>query len=210
MNPEERAQIDNSPHGSSAITTALNAMSRGDATAVNQIFGLIYAELRRIADREICSAGADGALQPTVLVHEVFLRLRLTDAAWESRRHFYGTAARAMQRLLLDDAKHRRAVKRGGGKPVPSLEGDDIEGATAHNPIDWLALADAITELERHDGRAAEVVRLKFFAGLTFEEISRILEISDRTAKRDWEFSRAWLRRRMRGDHDPAPPEDAR
>jgi RNA polymerase sigma factor (TIGR02999 family) len=153
----------------------------------------IYQELRRLAARFMAEERKDHTLQPTALVHEAYLRLaRREGAEFEDRAHFFRAAATAMRRVLANHARDRGRLKRGGGRPRVSL--DDVTGPTVMGRrVDFLALDEALVELERLDPRKSQVVELHYFGGLEFEEIGGNLEISLATVKRDWAFARAWL-----------------
>lgn len=164
----------------------------------------VYQELRRMARQEMRHE-IRGTLQTTVLVHEVYLRLFAgREMAWENRAHFFGAAARAMRQILIDHARARRAVKRGGGERPHSLEGRDVP-APITDPERLLDLHEAIDRLERVDGRKAQIVMLRYFAGLSIAQTAQVLDLSVTTVKNEWNFARAWLFREMSsepGDSD--------
>lgn len=156
----------------------------------------VYQELRRMARQEMRHE-VRGTLQTTVLVHEVYLRLFAgREMAWENRAHFFGAAARAMRQILIDHARARRAVKRGGGVRPRSLEGRDVPAPIA-DPERLLDLHEAIDKLERVDGRKAQIVMLRYFAGLSIAQTAQVLDLSVTTVKNEWNFARAWLFREM-------------
>lgn len=174
------------------ITALLN---RGDAEAERRLYTLLYGELHRMARRQLAQERPGATLQATALVHELFLRLHTQHPTpWANRAHFFGAAARAMRRILVEQARRRRAAKRGGGRrPVPL---DEVEPAAAAD-LDLAALDDALSLLERQDPRMAKVVELRFFANLGVAETARVLGVSPRTVKREWNVARAWLRAKM-------------
>jgi RNA polymerase sigma-70 factor (ECF subfamily) len=154
----------------------------------------VYAELRALARRFMTGERRDHTLQPTELVHEVYLRLvGQTEVEWKSRAHFYAIAAQAMRRTLVDHARARKRMKRGAGN-VPLDDGISIAGQP---PIDLLELDEALTELAKADPRKAKVVDFVLFGGLTAEETAAILQVSSRTVWRDWRYARAWLLQRL-------------
>jgi RNA polymerase sigma factor (TIGR02999 family) len=178
----------------------LRAVESGDREAVDRLFQSVYGELRRLAHREIRSAGLHGTLNTTGLVHEAYLKLS-AGTAWSvrDRAHFYATAARAMRMVLLDDARHRLRSKRGSGKaPIP-LEGVDAAAPGAGAPEDLLALDEALKGLESAAPELARIVEWRFYAGLSEAEIARTLEVSDRTVRRQWRAARAFLFSRLSG-----------
>jgi len=178
------------------ITALLGAWSRGNRGALNQLLPLVYAELRRIAGRQLRSERANHTLQPTALVHEVYLRLvdqRQVD--WQNRAHFFGVAAQVMRRILVDHARRHSASKRGEGVRCVSI--DEAKEVAASNEIPILALDDALARLEEVDSDLAKIVELRAFGGLTIEEAAHVLNVSPSTAKRDWRTAKAWLNRAL-------------
>jgi RNA polymerase sigma factor (TIGR02999 family) len=181
------------------VTQLLHQISGGDASAVERLVPLIYAELRQIADRAMRHERSDHTLQPTALVHEAFLRLvGKPDLSWESRAHFLNIAALAMRRVLLMHARERRAGKRGGGLERVTLD-EQLVGATDRG-IDLIGLDESLERLAGIFPRKARVVELRFFAGLSLEETGKVLDISLATVKREWDFARAWIRRDLAED----------
>jgi RNA polymerase sigma factor (TIGR02999 family) len=162
-------------------------------------FASLYAELRGIAKRELRRSGANGALSPTTVLHEAYLRLqqRRNDAL-ESEADFLPYAARVMRNLVIDMVRHREAIKRGGGFEITTLE-TSTPGLVAET-ADLKTLGDAIDALSKHDPDLAQLVDLKFFCGFSFVEIARMREVSDRTVQRDWEKARMLLRRMIDGE----------
>lgn len=185
-----------SPHD---VTTLLGDWSRGNRSALNKLLPLVYAELRRMAARQLRRERTNHTLQPTALVHEAYMRLvdqRQVD--WQGRAHFFGVAAQVMRRILVDHARRRSAGKRGDGVRCVSV--DDAHGVPASSEIPVLALDHALNRLQRVDAGLARIVELRAFGGLTIEEASHVLEVSPSTAKRDWRTAIAWLNRELSSD----------
>ncbi len=182
------------------VTALLDDWSRGDRGALTQLVPLVYAELRRMAARQLGSERTDHTLQPTALVHEVYLRLvdqRRVD--WHGRAHFFGVAARVMRRILIDHARRHTAAKRGDG--VVTVAVDDPEALLAATAVPVLALDDALQRLQTVDAELAKIVELRAFGGLTINEAAQILNVSTSTAKRAWRTARAWLGREVGREH---------
>ncbi|MEP7346166.1 MAG: sigma-70 family RNA polymerase sigma factor, partial [Gemmatimonadaceae bacterium] len=170
---------------------------RGKEGASERLFPLVYAELHDLAVHYMRSERGDHTLQPTALVHEVFLRLYdQRNANWKNRSHFFGIAAQAMRRILVDHARRRHATKREGGNQITL---DESVAEAPQRSIDVMALDDALTELAQLDPRQAQVVELRFFGGLDIDQTAEALGISPATVKRDWTFARAFLQRAMDG-----------
>ena len=178
------------------LTGLLQAWSGGDARALAELTALVHDELREIARRLLAGERRDGRWRPTELVQESYLRLLDWRAVhWQNRAHFFATAARMMRRVLVDDARARRAAKRGDGiLPVP-LDGVDVAADQAS--VDLVALAEALDALAVIHPRASQVVELRFFGGFTVEEAADALSISVRTVINDWNTARAWLYREL-------------
>lgn len=188
-----------------AITRLLQEWSGGRSDAVERLVPLVYRELHGLASRHLARERGAHTLQPTALVHEAYLRLSKTASPdWQDRGHFFAVAARVMRRILVDHARQRRRIKRGGAAPVVPL--DDVEPAAgaAIDPLDALALDGALSRLEDLDAQQAKVVELRFFGGLTVEETAEVMGVSSGTVKRDWAVARAWLYRELTGDPSPA------
>jgi len=174
------------------ITVLLQAIGSGDSAAREQLFGILYDELRGMARGEIAKGPVRATIQPTALVNEAYLRLLGRQfPEWENRRHFFFVAARAMRDVLVEQARSKAALRRGGDWKRAELDG--IEPTLATPAEDLLALDDALTRLEAEDARKAEVVRLRFFAGLGEDEIAEALGVSKRTVSRAWSEARARL-----------------
>jgi RNA polymerase sigma factor (TIGR02999 family) len=176
----------------SQVTRLLGALGEGDRGAAEELVALVYDELRRIARAQMKRERPGQTLQPTALVHEVYLRL-LADGqpAWESRGHFFAAAAEAMRRILVERARARRRLKRGGDARRTTLHED--AAVVEPEPEELLALDRALDELEERDTTMAVVVKLRYFAGLTVEETASSLDLSPRSVNRLWTGARAWL-----------------
>jgi RNA polymerase sigma factor (TIGR02999 family) len=182
----------------SDVTHILNAIEYGDAKATDELLPLVYQELRRLAAHKMSNEAAGHTLQPTALVHEAYLRLVGPGQSqqWGGRAHFFGAAAEAMRRILVDRARQKQAVKRGG--KLERVDLDDVELASPMPDDELLALDEALDRLATVDTRAAEMVKLCFFVGLTQQEAARELGVSLATAERIWGFARAWLLREVK------------
>ncbi|HRJ10699.1 MAG TPA: ECF-type sigma factor [Prosthecobacter sp.] len=177
------------------LTLLLDAIQRGEPGATDELLTQVYAELRQLARAKMAREQPGHTLQATALVHEAWLRLG--DQRFENRAHFFAAAAEAMRRILIDRARRRQAARHGAS--AEHLDVNEIEiAAPAGKDDELLALHDALTALEAHDARKAELVKLRYFAGLGFEEAAEILGISVPTAKRDWTYARAWLYQAIR------------
>jgi len=181
----------------SDVTRIFQAIEHGDAKAADELLTVVYDELRRVAAHKMAGEAAGHTLQPTALVHEAWLHLGGDQQpTWQNRAHFFGAAAEAMRRILVDRAREKKALKRGG-----DLERVDLDGLDLASPMpddELLALDEALDRLSTVDTRAAEMVKLCFFVGLTQPEAARELGISLSTAERVWGFGRAWLLREVR------------
>jgi RNA polymerase sigma factor (TIGR02999 family) len=180
------------------VTEVLAELRKGAPEAQEELFRLIYGELRRLADSYMRNQPSDHTLQPTALVNEAYLRLmRGADAPWNDRAHFLTAAARAMRSILVDFARRRKAQKRGGGRGKVTL--DESAHAGKHPSAEVVAVHDALEKLEEVDPQGSRIVELRFFGGLSMEEAARILEISEATAYRSWNLARSWLYREIAG-----------
>ncbi len=182
------------------VTRILACVDRDDPSSAGELLPLIYSELRRLAAEKMAHEKPGQTLQATALVHEAFLRLVDQNAAlqWNSRGHFFAAAAEAMRRILVERARHRNSQKAGGQHERVDLI--DIEAPVDPAFVDLLTLHEALAKLEQKDRRKAELIKLRFFAGLTNEEAARVLGISSSTADNDWAYARAWLRLEMGED----------
>ena len=181
----------------SDVTRLLEAIDQGDPQAAGQLLPLVYQELRRLAAQKLAREKPGQTLQATALVHEAFMRLVDRDAAqhWNSRGHFFGAAAEAMRRILVENARRRARGKHGGDRIREQLEPAEIVAPEVSE--DLLALDEALQRLAEHDPQAAELVKLRYFAGLTIPQAAEILGVSPRKADFIWSFARAWLRREI-------------
>ncbi len=180
------------------ITQILNAIKQGDRLAGDQLLPLVYDELRRLAAAKLAREPPGQTLTPTVLVHEMYLRLAPNDPAWENRSHFFAAAAEAMRRILVDRARARKAAKRGGGAQRVDFELEQVAAPVSDDQlIDLDSVLDALSE---QDPDAANVVRLHIFTGFSIDEAATALGVSRATAYRDWTFARAWLRDRLKSE----------
>lgn len=182
----------------SDVTRILSAIEHGDANASDELLPLVYEELRNLAAQKLAHEKPGQTLQATALVHEVFLRLvgGDQDRNWNSRGHFFGAAAAAMRRILINRARDKKREKRGGDRQRVDLE--NVQVALDTPSEDLLALDEALQQLEDDDPTSAELVKLRFFGGLTLGEAARSLDLPRRTADRQWAFARAWLFKRLR------------
>jgi RNA polymerase sigma factor (TIGR02999 family) len=183
------------------VTTILSAIDKGDPGAAEQLLPLVYDELRKLAAAKLAQENPGQTLQATALVHEAYLRL-LGDEPdaqarenWESRGHFFAAAAEAMRRILLNRARDKNRLKRGGGRQRIDL--DKIEIALDTNDDQLIALDEALAQLSAEDPKAAQLVNLRFFAGLTLKDAAKSLGVPLRTAEREWAYARAWLFARL-------------
>src|SRR6516162_4018632 len=189
----------------SEVTQILHAIEQGDPSAAEQLLPLVYDELRKLAAHRLAHQARGQTLQPTALVHEAYLRLvgDPEGSDWDSRGHFFAAAAEAMRRILVENARRKGRRKRGGGLTRRDL--DAAEQVTVPEVReDLLALDEALTKLASADPQAAQLVQLRYFAGLSIPEAARALGVSSRTADRLWAFARVWLLREVGGDG----PED--
>jgi RNA polymerase sigma factor (TIGR02999 family) len=188
----------------SDVTRILSAIDQGDEQAAGQLLPLVYDELRRIAARQLAREKPGQTLQTTDLVHEAYLRLvgPDPDTSWKNRGHFFAAAAEAMRRILIDRARDRKRLKRGGRQCRQELNLESILEDEAP-PDDLIDLDEAVARLAGVDAQAAKLVKLRLFAGLTVEHAAAVLGISRRTAERDWTFARTWLFRQLGPRDDP-------
>lgn len=179
------------------ITHLLLAWNGGDDQALARLMPLVHRELHRLAHRHMAGERPGHQLQTTALVNEAYLRLvDSSRVRWQNRAHFFAVSAQLMRRILVDSARARNRLKRGGDVVQVSI--DEAAGITVESVVDLVALDDGLTALAAFDERKSRVVELRFFGGLTVEETAEVLEVSSMTVMRDWEFARAWLRRELR------------
>jgi RNA polymerase sigma factor (TIGR02999 family) len=188
------------------VTQVLNAIEDGDPQAAHRLLPLVYDELRRLAAHRLTSEAPGQTLQATALVHEAWLRLvgEGNEQRWDSRGHFFAAAAEAMRRILVENVRRKRSLKRGGGRAREEL--DELKLAAPEPVEDLLALDEALDKLASKDPVKAELVKLRYFAGMTIEEAAAALGISDATAKRYWTYARSWLYQEIAGGPE-GPPE---
>jgi RNA polymerase sigma factor (TIGR02999 family) len=185
--------------GKADITQLLIAWSEGRREALDDLMPMVYADLRKVAANYMRREAVDHALQPTALVHEAYVRLiDQKHVQWRNRAHFFGVAAGLMRRILVDQARRRRAEKRGGGWERVTLVGDEA-AAENHKEIDVLALHEALERLAAFDPQQERIVELRYFGGLTIEEAAEVLGISAATVVREWTIAKAWLRADLSG-----------
>ena len=179
------------------VTHILSQIESGDPSAAEQLLPLVYDELRKLAAAKLGHEKPGQTLQATALVHEAYLRLVDVESAqhWNSRGHFFAAAAEAMRRILVDGAKRKKSAKRGGQVERVGLDEDQI--AAPSRSIDLLSLDEVLNKLAVHDGRKAELVKLRYFAGLTLRQAAESLGISESTADADWAYAKSWLRVHM-------------
>jgi len=176
----------------SDVTRILAAIEHGDATAADQLLPLVYEELRRLAAGKMSQEKPGQTLQATALVHEAYIRLvGSQDQNWSGRTHFFTAAAEAMRRILIDNARRKQRLKHGGDRQKVNLT--DVEPATEKPSEELIALDEALTRLAEIDKTKADLVKLRYFAGLTLEQAAAVLNLPERTAKRYWAHARAWL-----------------
>ena len=179
------------------VTRILSAIEQGDRHAAGQLLPLVYDDLRKLAAQKLAREQPGQTLQATALVHEAYLRL-VGDgppADWDGRGHFFAAAAEAMRRILIDRARSKATTKRGGG--LRRIDIEPVSAADDGRDAEWLALDEALTELERHEPQAARLVKLRYFAGLSLQQAAQALGISRRAADRLWSLARAWLYQRL-------------
>jgi RNA polymerase sigma factor (TIGR02999 family) len=181
------------------VTRILSAIEQGEPHAAEQLLPLVYEELRKLAAEKMAAEKPGQTLQATALVHEAYVRLVGTEQAqqWNSRGHFFAAAAEAMRRILIDKARRKQRRKRGGDRVRQDL--DVVDPAAPESPEDLIALDAALDRLAATDKAAAEVVHLRFFAGLPIPQVAEVLGISPRTADRLWAYARAWLHQEIQG-----------
>ncbi len=186
------------------ITRLLGAIESGDTKAADQLLPLVYDELRKLAAQRLAGEKPGQTLQATALVHEAYLRLVAGERRGlpppENRRHFFAAAAEAMRRILVDKARRRLSLKHGGARLRSTLQPDELPAAAAPEPVELLAIHEALDQLAAKSPRKAELVKLRYFLGCTMPEAADLLGIAPATAEEDWTFAKAWLRRRL----DPA------
>ena len=180
---------------SAGLTELLNNLNSGDSSALNEILQVVYKELKRISSHYLNEEYRKNTMQTTELVHEAYIKLiGNNNITWQSRAHFFGIAAKTMRQILVDHARHKKALKRGDGIKNITF-GDSL--FTINDSDQILALDDALQRLEKVEERSSKIVELRYFSGLSIEETAEALDISPATVKRDWSFAKAWLYREL-------------
>jgi RNA polymerase sigma factor (TIGR02999 family) len=198
-----------SPDPSQDVAQVLSAISAGDQQAASDLLPVVYEELQKLAHHKLTHEPRGHTLQTTALVHEAYVRLvGHQDPGWDGRGHFFAAAAEAMRRILIERARRRGRLKHGAG--YRRFEMTDAAASEDQPPVDVLALDEALQRLEAYDHRKSEIVKLRFFGGLTVEETAAALAVSPATVKSDWSFARAWLHRELsRGDTTTQPARES-
>jgi RNA polymerase sigma factor (TIGR02999 family) len=176
------------------VTRLLDALNAGEEDARESLIPIVYQELRALASAHMRAEGDGHTLQPTALVHEAYFRLVGQRVQWHGRSHFFAIAAQAMRRILVDHARKRKAARRGGGRQSTLM---DHHAIVSEDPVDLIALDDALERLRTLDERQARTVELRFFGGLEVKETAEVLGVSEITVKRDWRSAKAWLYREL-------------
>jgi RNA polymerase sigma factor (TIGR02999 family) len=185
----------------SDVTRNLDAIAKGDPGAASQLLSLVYEELRRLAAAKMAQEYPGHTLQPTALVHEAWLRLTSDeDRRWTNRTHFFAAAAEAMRRILVDNARRKRAQRHGGGQQ--RVEMPEVAAPSLAEDDQIIAVSDALTKFAARDPQKAELVKLRYFVGMTIEQTAEVLQISQATAKRQWAYARAWLTEEIRANRN--------
>lgn len=189
----------------SAVIELLDEVSKGDSNAADRLMPMVYERLRLLAGKLMRDERANHSLQPTALVNEAYMRMTgQTRAQWEGETHFFAIGAKMMRRILVDHARTKNRQKRGGG--MHRIELDDDLCVSSRRDEDVLAVEEALEKLAEMDARQAQIVELRFFAGLTVAEVAKVLGVSKRTVESEWTFSRAWLRRELTDTADEGEP----
>lgn len=184
----------------SDVTRILNAIEQGDAKATDELLPLVYEELRLLAAQKLSKEPPGQTLQATALVHEAYIRLVGDEPqSWNSRGHFFAAAAEAMRRILVENARRKRSEKHGGDRDRIPLEAREVEVTMPSDQI--VALSDALDALEREDREVAQLVKLRYFVGLTLDQAADVLQISSRTAYRHWAYAKARMHEELTADH---------
>ena len=190
------------------VTRILSALEQGDPHAADQLLPLVYEELRKLAAQKMAQEAPGQTLQATALVHEAYLRLVRKEEGryWDSRGHFFTAAAEAMRRLLVENARRKRSRKHGGDREQQDVAPDDLPLAAPGDPLEVLAIHEALDRLGMKSPRKAELVKLRYFLGCTMAETAQILGIALATAEEDWTYAKAWLRRQWLRDEEKNSP----
>ena len=185
------------------ITEILQQLRNGDGKSIDDLLPIVYDELRRLANSYLSRERVNHTLQPTALVHEAYLRLvGQSEIDWQNRAHFFGIAARLMREILIDHARGKNRQKR-GGEFLTQIELDDALSFNKNQPLDVIAIDEAMTILEKLDARQAKIVELRFFGGLTVEETAEVLDLSPATVKREWSTAKLFLYKTLDGASKP-------
>ena len=184
----------------SDVTRILQSISKGDATAAEELLPIVYDELRRLASRQMAKESSGHTLQATALVHEAYLRLAGAEVeGWENRRHFFGAAAEAMRRILVDHARRKKRLRHGGDRKRVGLDGVDVPAPEPREEV--VQVGEALDELAKEEPTVAELIKLRYFAGLTQGQTAELLGLARRTADRYWAYGRAWLHDWIQGQN---------
>jgi RNA polymerase sigma factor (TIGR02999 family) len=189
------------------VTRILSAIEQGDPHAAEQLLPLVYDELRRLAAAKLAREKPGQTLEATALVHEAYLRLVDTEKGphWDGRRHFFAAAAEAMRRILVESARRKKSPKHGGGLTRQEASPEALPIADTRDPVEILAVQEALDRLAEKSPRKAELVKLRYFLGCTIAEAAEILGIAAATAEEDWTYARAWLRRQLGHEENKRP-----
>jgi RNA polymerase sigma factor (TIGR02999 family) len=192
----------------SEVTRILNQIQQGDPHAASQLLPRVYDELRQLAAQKMLQEKPGQTLQATALVHEAYLRLvgKGEGRRWDSRGHFFAAAAEAMRRILVENARRKRSRKRGGDRDQQNVDPDDLPLEAPGDPLEVLAIHEALDRLSMKSPRRAELVKLRYFLGCTMAETAQILGIALATAEEDWTYARVWLRRQWLRDEEKNAP----
>ncbi len=190
------------------VTRILDQIHQGDPRAAEQLLPFVYDELRKLAAQKLAQERPGQTLQATALVHEAYLRLvgKGEERHWESRGHFFAAAAEAMRRILVENARRKRSRKRGGDREQQDVDPDNLPLAAPDDPLEVLAIHEALDCLSMKSPRKAELVKLRYFLGCTMAETAQILGIALATAEEDWTYAKAWLRRQWLRDEEKNAP----
>ncbi len=189
------------------VSQILASVVNGDQNAADELLPMVYTELRRLAESRMAKANPGNTLQPTALVHEAYMRLiGSVDPGWNGRRHFFGAAAQAMRDILVEQARRKARIKHGGDRKRVDVDTAELEGGP--RPEDVIAVHEALELFEKEDPRCAEIVRLRYFAGLSEKDIASGLDLSERTIRREWRYARSWLQRALSESSQAKPGGD--
>jgi len=192
----------------SDVTRILNAIERGDAQATDELLPLVYDELRLLAAQKLSHEAAGQTLQATALVHEAYLRLIGDEPqSWNSRGHFFAAAAEAMRRILVENARRKQTARRGGGLARVDLDKDAVVEPEERITDDLIALDEALAKFANVNPLKADLVKLRYFGGLTIQQAAEVLHISHATAERHWDYARSWLHAEIKQRQSPAAPQ---